>query len=410
LRRAVIVGGSLGGLFAGCNLLRSGWDVVIVERAAGHLAGRGAGLGVHAPMLEGLLSAGARVDSGVGVALAGRAALARDGSVAAEISMPQFCTSWARHYSLLSEAFPEERIRRGVGVERFEQDGQAVTAFLSDGTSLHGDLLIGADGVRSTVRRQLFPGVALNYAGYVAWRGMVEERALSPNAHAALFHRFAWGLIPGEHILGYPVPGAGDDVTPGRRRYNFVWYRPVDGAQALNDMLTDAEGRTHQDGIPPHAVRPQFIVAMRRDADRLLCDAWAEMVRKAEQPLFQQIGDLESPSMAKGRVALLGDAAFVARPHAARGAIKAGHDAMALATALDSASVQDGLQEYDAIRRPANRAVVAESRRLGAYLEGEGERTSDPAKFMRENGGVEPSTADGGLFFRLLEVAGFASQ
>ncbi len=406
MRRAIVVGGSLGGLFAACLLLRSGWDVVIIERADGKLAGRGAGLGVHPSMLEGLLQAGVHVDATVGVAIDGRAVLARDGSIAAEIDMPQFCTSWARLYSMLSDVFPEERVRRGVALVAFVQDADGVTVHLSNGANLRGELLVGADGVRSTVRRQLLPDVELVYAGYVGWRGMVEERALSPATHAALFHRFAWGLIPGEHILGYPVPGAGDDLTPGRRRYSFVWYRAVDAEPTLREMQTDAGGHFHWDGIPPQAIRPQFIAALRRDADAFLCTAWAEVVRVADQPLFQTVGDLESPRMAFGRVALLGDSAYVARPHVARGAIKAGHDAMALAAALSATPVADGLQWYDAVRRPASLALVAESRRLGAYLEQRGERTGDPEAFMRENGGVDPSIVDGGLFFRLLSEAG----
>jgi 2-polyprenyl-6-methoxyphenol hydroxylase-like FAD-dependent oxidoreductase len=408
MRRAIVVGGSLGGLFAACMLLRSGWNVVVIERAKVRLAGRGAGLGVHPPMLEGLLHAGAHVDATVGVAIGGRAVLAPDGSIAAEIAMPQFCTSWARLYTMLSNVFPEEHVRRGVALAGFEQDADGVTARLSNGTSLRGDMLIGADGVHSTVRRQLLPDVELIYSGYIGWRGMVEERTLSPATHAALFHRFAWGLIPGEHILGYPVPGAGDDLTPGRRRYSFVWYRPVDAEPALREMQTDAAGRLHRDGIPPQAIQPEFVAGLRRDADALLCSAWAEVVRKADQPLFQPIGDLESPRMAFGRVALLGDAAHVARPHVARGAIKAGHDAMALTSALTDSTVADGLQRYEAVRRPASLAIVTESRRLGAYLERKGKRTGDPVAFMRENGGVEPTMVDGGLFFRLLAEAGHA--
>jgi 2-polyprenyl-6-methoxyphenol hydroxylase-like FAD-dependent oxidoreductase len=320
--------------------------------------------------------------------------------------MPQFCTSWARLYTLLSDVFPEERIRRGVVVVGFEQDADGVTARLSSGESLRGEVLIGADGVRSTVRRQLLPKVELAYAGYVAWRGMVDEKALSPATHATLFHRFAWGLIPGEHILGYPVPGPGDDVTPGRRCYSFVWYRRAEAEPTLRAMHTDAAGRHYPDGIPPRAIRKQFISKLRRDASVHLCNAWAEVVQKVDQPLFQPIGDLEAPKMAFGRVALLGDAAYVARPHVARGAIKAGHDAIALAEALAALPSLEALQQYDAVRRPADLAIVAESRRLGAYIEGKGDRTADPVAFMRENGGVEPSLVDGGLFFRLLKDVG----
>jgi 2-polyprenyl-6-methoxyphenol hydroxylase-like FAD-dependent oxidoreductase len=409
MRRAIVVGGSLGGLFAGAMLLRHGWDVTILERSEGRLSARGAGLGVHPPMLEGLLAAGCRVDASVGVAVAGRVVLDRDGSERAAIDMPQFCTSWARLYSLLGDTVPEARIRRGAALAGFEQDGAGVTARLAGGESLRAELLVAADGTRSTVRRQLLPAVDLVYAGYVGWRGLAEERDFSPAAHATLFHRFAFAMPPGEHILGYPVPGAEDDLRPGRRRYNFVWYRPVDPERELVEMETDAAGRRHPEGIAPQAIRPAVLDRLRADADRLLCPAWAEVVRITEQPLFQRIGDLESPCLAFGRVALLGDAAFVARPHVARGAIKAGHDAMALADALaGDAPVEAALRRYDALRRPAGAALVAESRRLGAYLEGRlGPVERDPVALMRDNGGVEPSAVDGGLFFRLLAEVGY---
>ena len=175
--------------------MRSGWDVTIVERSGGRLEGRGAGLGVHPPMLQGLLAAGAEVDGSVGVAVGGRTAYARDGGIVGELHMPQFCTSWARLYSMLSAAFPEERIRRGVALAGFVEDHDGVTARLVRRFGGPGDVLIGADGVRSTVRRQIFPDVDLVYAGYIGWRGMVEEAALTPSTHAAIFHRFGWGLL-----------------------------------------------------------------------------------------------------------------------------------------------------------------------------------------------------------------------
>src|SRR5271154_6388267 len=245
MRRAIVIGGSLGGLFAGNTLLRSGWDVTIAERSGGRLEGRGAGLGVHPPMLQGLLAAGAKVDGSVGVAIGGRTGYAPDGSILGELRMPQFCTSWGRLYSMLSAAFPEDRIRFGTALADFVEDDDGVTARFVDGLEVRADVLVGADGVRSTVRRQMFPDVDLMDAGYIGWRGMVEEAALTPSTHAAIFHRFAWGLLDREHILGYPVPGTFDDLTPGRRRFSFVWYRPVDAGTTLAEMQTDATGRIH---------------------------------------------------------------------------------------------------------------------------------------------------------------------
>ena len=307
-----------------------------------------------------MLAAGAEIDGSVGVAVGGRTAFGPDGSIVRELRMPQFCTSWGRLYSMLSAAFPEERIRYGASLAGFVEDDNGVTARFADGSEVREDMLIGADGVRSTVRRQMFPDVDLIYAGYIAWRGMVEEAALTPSAHAAIFHRFGWGLLDREHVLGYPVPGAFDDLTLGHRRFNFVWYRPVDAATTLAEVQTDATGRVHPEGIPPQLIRPEVITTLRRDAEAMLPPVFAEIVQACAQPLFQPIGDLKSPAMRLGRVALLGDAAFVARPHVAKGAIKAGHDAIELAAALSSGDVEDGLARYDAVRRPASAEVVAE--------------------------------------------------
>ena len=135
-------------------------------------------------------------------------------------------------------------------------------------------------------------------------------------------------------------------------------------------MQTDATGRVHSEGIPPRLIRPEVIAGLRRDAEAMLPPVFAEVVRACAEPLFQPIGDLDSPAMSRGRVALLGDAAFVARPHVGMGAIKAGQDAMALAAALAGADVEEGLARYDAARRRPDALIAAESRRLGAYIEG----------------------------------------
>ncbi len=409
---AIVVGGSLGGLFAGCNLRKIGWDVTVLERTAGELTGRGAGLGVHAPMVQTLLAAGCHVDTTLGVPIPGRVCFARDGSELARIDMPQFGISWGKLYALLSEVFPAEHIRRGAAVQSVEQDADGVTAHLEDGSTVHGDILIGADGVRSAVRRQFLPEVSFEYAGYICWRGLTPEAALSPEAHAKQFNIFAFAIPEGEHILGYPVPGDNEDVRPGHRCYNVVWYRPVDPNNGLKDMQTDAEGNYYPDGIPPHLIRRDVVERMYRDAEASLPKAYVEFVKAIPQPLFQPIGDLESPRMSFGRVATLGDAAFTARPHVAQGAIKAGFDAMELAASLSAEdSVEAGLARYDSIRQPASQAVVEESRRLGAYLEGKlGKIDRDPEKVLRDNGGVndDDANADGGVMIGLLKELGYA--
>lgn len=371
-RRAIVIGGSVGGLFAANLLLRRGWDVRVYDRVPGSLESRGTGI-AHHPETEAILArAGVEDRHAPGVRVEGRVAVGPDGGILARQVYPQYVTAWGRVFNPLRLAFPADRLRMGMELRGLEQDADSVTAHFADGSHATADLLVGADGFRSTVRSLVSPATLPAYCGYVGWRGLVEESAFSA-AFAPVFGQFSF-LFPGHgEFIGYPIPGLNDSAAPGRRRYNFLWYYPVDAGAGLDDVLTDATGRRHAWSIPPGLLRPEHGAAVKADAAARLPEPYAEAVRRAEGFLVQPIYELESPAMGFGRVALLGDAAFTARPHVGVGVLKAAEDAEALAEALEAApegaGVPAALAAYGARRLPPSRAAVAVSRHLGAFIE-----------------------------------------
>ena len=131
----------------------------------------------------------------------------------------------------------------------------------------------------------------------------------------ALSDRMGFCLPPGEQMLTYLVAGRNNSTQPGERRFNFVWYRPAHEQTELRELFTDAKGRYYEQNIPPDRIRPQVIADMHATAARLLAPVFVDVIKATSEPLFQPIYDLQSADLAFGRVALLGDAAFVARPH-----------------------------------------------------------------------------------------------
>ena len=220
--------------------------------------------------------------------------------------------------------------------------------------------------MRSTVREQFLPQVVPNYAGYVAWRAMLDEREIPPAIRAEVFERYTFCLPEGELFLAYPVPGRNNETQVGRRAYNIVWYRPT-APDALVDLCTDAQGQYHGTAIPPPLIRPDVLAAIKATARALVAPQVAEIFCRA-QPFFQPIFDLESPQIVFGRVALLGDAAFVARPHVGAGVTKAGLDAVSLADATVGQDVAAALLQYQREQQPFGRGLVALGRQEGAYL------------------------------------------
>ncbi|MBS7545312.1 FAD-dependent monooxygenase [Ancylobacter oerskovii] len=367
--RIIIAGGSVGGLFVSELLRRDGHDVTLLERSALGLEGRGAGLVAQSEVFDMLREAGVAHLATFGVVARERIHLDRAGAIVHRQATPQTQLSWDRLFRTFRERVPEGGYVGGRAVTGVTQEARRARVHLADGGVEEADLVIAADGLGSTLREAVAgPGAQPAYAGYVAWRGLVPEAAMPPEAAATLFERFAFHDMPGSQALGYLVPGADGAIERGRRRYNWVWYRRYT-PEELAGVLTDAEGQRHDFSLAPGQMAPAAADALRADAARLLPPAFAAAVAAEPRPFVQAIFDYEAPRLVAGRLALTGDAAFVARPHTAMGVAKAAGDAFALRDALaGQPDLAGALAAYERARLPHGRAVVEYGRRLGAFL------------------------------------------
>ena len=369
-RRALVIGGSISGLLAAHLLRDAGWDAVVFERNATNLTGRGAGISTQPQFADILRQIDIAFDDSMGIRLDTVICLDQRGDMVLKEPTVRTMSAWSRLYRALLERLPVEKYRLGMQFDRVEQDAEGVIADFSDGSRVQGDILVGADGIRSSVREQFLPQVQPNYAGYVAWRAMIDESDIPERIRAEIFGLYTFCLPEGELLLGYPVPGRNNETSIGQRSYNIVWYRPTDAAIGLADLCTDAGGRCHGMAIAPPLIRPEVIGGIKHTARKLVAPQIADIFGRCVQPFFQPIYDMESPQIVFGRVALLGDAAFVARPHVGAGVTKAALDAQSLANALRAAmeNPDAGLARYQREQRSFGSALVALSREEGAYL------------------------------------------
>ncbi|MDY6941205.1 MAG: FAD binding domain-containing protein [Cyanobacteriota bacterium] len=333
-RRAIIIGGSLGGLFSGILLRAIGWEVDIYERSRQDLSSRGGGIVLQPEIVEAFDRVGVAYEAPLGVVANERLYLERDGSIAWRTNMRQTLTSWNMLYGTMRRHFPGDRYHRGKTLMEIEQHDDRVTAIFSDGTRDTASLLIGADGAHSTVRQHLLPGYTPHYAGYVAYRGLVDERELPKETANLLTERFVFYQFPNSHILQYVIPGEDESLVRGKRRFNWVWYVNYDEMTELPSILTDKTGKRRDASVPPGAIAPQVEEQMRAYADRVLPPPFQRLVGATKEPFVQAILDLGVPQMAFDRIALVGDAAFIPRPHTAAGVSKGAANAISLTDAL----------------------------------------------------------------------------
>ena len=168
-KRAIIVGGSIGGLFAGNILSKNGWEVDILEKAKVNLASRGTGIARHTELEKILTDLGIPPDKSVGITVRGRTAFSRKGEIIAEYALKQRLGAWNKVFEPLYNIFPKNRYHKGHRFVGLEKKLKYTRLFTSTGKHFDADVIIGADGFSSAVRKYIAPEIKPKYSGYVGY-------------------------------------------------------------------------------------------------------------------------------------------------------------------------------------------------------------------------------------------------
>ncbi|RAV10016.1 hypothetical protein DQP55_16080 [Mycolicibacterium sp. GF69] len=342
-RRAIVIGGGIGGLATAAGLCRTGWRVTLFEQAP-QFAPLGAGIVVAPNAVRALewLGAGDRLrELSVATGAAGvRTATGRwlvrttIDELVAQYGVPAYVLHRADLHRILLEAADAADMRIGQRITAVRTESEIAEAVHDTGIE-RADLIIGADGVHSTARSALFPGhPGASYAGYLTWRGVVSAAKVPPDMPGMIV---SWG-----RGLGFGIVPLADG-----RAY---WFASVTGPKGahLHEELNEVAARFSG----WHEPIPQLLAATAPDA--LL----SHDIYHLRIPL---------PSYVANRVALLGDAAHAMTPDLGQGACQALEDAVTLAALAANRSVPAALAEYDHTRRPRTQAMVSTSARVGRF-------------------------------------------
>jgi 2,6-dihydroxypyridine 3-monooxygenase len=390
--RVAIIGGSLGGLSAALVLRDLGHDVTIYERSPKPLEERGAGIGFMPETYRYLVERGGLDLDTISIVTDHLRHWDRSGQTIHDRKHTYRFSSWNTVYRELLRLFGTERYLLGREVTALDQTGEVVhltvenqlidaTANTDTGnsadnnaqrptatvTTVEADLVVCADGVGSKFRSRLLPGASPVYSGYVAWRGIVPEGELPVSITEQLTDAITYMVFANSHILVYPIPGVDGSVKPGERLLNFVWYRNYLAGGDFDDLMLGIDGVRREVSIPPGLARVAHVAEMRATAHARLPIAIAAVVQATKQPFVQVVLDVEVPQMVFGRICLLGDSAWVARPHAAAGTAKAADDAWSLAESLSAHdNVDMALAVWEKRQLGVGRQLVDRTRRIGS--------------------------------------------
>jgi 2-polyprenyl-6-methoxyphenol hydroxylase-like FAD-dependent oxidoreductase len=226
-------------------------------------------------------------------------------------------------------------------VEARTVDEKSVELRLEDGHIRAFDLVIFADGYQSMGRRFLFPEVEVQYRGYVAWRGFIQERALSESGPLeSSMSRVCYKGMAG-HLNIYFVPGPNGSVGKGERMVSWAAFLAIP-PENLPRFLTDRQGQSHTHSLPPGAMRPEEEDRLKRLVREHLPTYYAEIIAASRDTFAQPIYIAEPPAYYRGRICMIGDAGAVAPPMTGSGVFKAMTNAISLAEAIRAKGEVDG--------------------------------------------------------------------
>jgi 2-polyprenyl-6-methoxyphenol hydroxylase-like FAD-dependent oxidoreductase len=339
---AIVVGASLAGLMTALSLSRAGMTVRMLERSDDN--GRtGASLTAVQDMIERLTG---------------------NPPSAAHPAMPGGVQTWTAVHDRLRGAVDDDPaivVLQHARVRHVAQDERSASAETCDGQVFYADIVIGADGHRSVVRRSVAPDRPdASFAGYLIWLGIADEACLpTPFPHSFAYHEEA-----GYCFLGAPLPGADGSTLPGRRRVSWAWY---DGGR---DALLRSTGAVVE-GVVRRTLRADelsdgIFAELGSKADRLWPDPWRQAVRDCvarRSIIATPTAEYVPERLVRGRLCLVGDAAHLPTPMTAMGLRSAFDDALALYDAVAAckrtdAPLAEALATYDRARLAAVKQIV----------------------------------------------------
>ncbi|XBB67821.1 NAD-binding protein [Nocardioides sp. WV_118_6] len=370
--RVAVIGGSIGGLTA-ANLLRDiGCEVDVYERTPQLLSGFGTGIVVQPELVRYLVErAGASLDDVSVPSSSMRYYDASTSRLQGEVDAGWRFTAYNAVYRKLLDAFGTERYHLGRALTRIQQTEAGPVVEFAEGPPAAADLVVCSDGGGSVARTALL-GVQPAYAGYVTWRGMVDQDEVSAQTWEFFQDSFSYGLLPDSHLIAYPIPQVGaDGRLTGRPRLNFQWYWNVAEGPELDALMTCCEGNRRPVSVHYDLLAEPNLAEFRDRAARELDGPFRELITAAATPFVTIVSDAEIDRMAFGNVVLIGDAAITPRPHAAAGAAKAASDAWSLAAHLEKAggNLAAALPAWEPAQLAVGHAYLAKVRAMAAVLQ-----------------------------------------
>ena len=373
--RVGIVGGSLTACATAALLMRAGADVKVFERSRGNLEDRGVGLAMKISTLE-ALAARDLIDDAMGSVPIWLRTFARPHEGAAPDGTPWqvfweqpvafHANHWGVLYRDLRKRVPDDIYCQGhdvTGAEKGE-DG-IVTLFFAEQVPQQFDLILFADGYDSIGRQILHPELDVGACRYFLWRGMIDEWVMPMEdryAETITFFGYDYG-----HGFVYYVPSPEHGGTPGKRRLNWAFHETVAG-KTIPGMTTDEDGCVRR-GLRPGAASDDQVAYCRAMARAHFPPFFGDVVEATPQPFVQPVFDICVPTYSNGRMALIGDAATLSRPHIGGGAGKALDDALALSEMLEAGkSLDDVLAKWDQARSAFGAEVFDLGQSLGRHL------------------------------------------
>lgn len=341
MKRVIVIGGGIGGLCTAIALRQAGFEPVVYEKT-GAFDVAGAGLTLWANAIRVLRALGiddselegSRIQNGA-IRSAEGETLTRlpSGEIERILGAPTIAIHRAALHEVLLSKLPKESIFLNAACTRFEQDEAGVTVCFADGHVDRADLLVGADGIHSTIRQKLFPEVRLRYAGYAAWRGVVSlDAGIKVNETSESWGRgLRFGIVP----IG------------GRQIY---WFAAGNQPKGIRTSPEERKSLMLEHFSKWHAPIAQILEAT-----------------PAESILENDVYDFQPMSRwSQGRVTLLGDAAHATTPNMGQGACQAIESSLELARSLaDCADVGMALQRYEAERHERTAWITNNSWMMG---------------------------------------------